>query len=78
MSRSNLSPFQLVHVRTRNYFTEPLMLSSEARTPARVARGDIHSPLANGFHNDMRGKLGHLIILEGPPLARATVEPSLE
>jgi len=39
-----------------------------------IAHGDIHSLLANGFHNDMpRGKLGHLIILEGPLLARATL-----
>lgn len=42
--------------------------------PTRVARGDIHLLLANGFYNDMpRGKLGHLIILEGPPLTRATL-----
>lgn len=57
-----------VHGCMRDYFTGLRSLLS--------SRG-IRSPLANRFHNDMpRGKLGHLIILEGPPLAPATLNRS--
>lgn len=74
LAGSNLSTFSCTCECIHNYFAGPLILSNEVRTPARVTRGDIHSLLANGFHNDMpRGKLGHLIILEGPPLARVTL-----
>jgi len=78
LSGSNVSTFSY-YMRMRNYFVGPFILSSEARISMWVAHEDIHSLLANGFHNDiLRGKLGRLIILGGPATRASNVEPSLE